>query len=432
MKRILTDEKTWEKCHVLRMLEAHSGQEHYSFHTPGHKANGYDITELAYSDNLSCPQGVIALAERDIAEILGADGSFILTDGSTSGVLSMLYALRESGVKKVAAPILSHKSFWNGCMLLGLTPVTFETPTNALPCKLTAKDVFEAVNGADALFLTSPDYYGNVAQLAEIKSLCAAQGKPLIIDGAHGGHLHADKDRYAGAYADMWVDGVHKSLPALTQGAVVSAKGSFVEKLKQAVDIFRTTSPSYPIMGSVEYAVKFPTNEGLERAVNEWKHSLAYCYNSDDYTKICLFVKDGFEAEKTAQSKGIYPEFSEENVLCFYLSPAQTEKDFLRLKNFVLELDKAGVLLPEKDVKCVHAPLLLQDIEGMAVEKVPLLESVGRICAQVCGLFPPCLPLIRKGEIITAEKVNALMGASNRFGIENDTIKVVETCKESL
>ncbi len=432
MRRILTDEKTWGKCHILRMLESHAGQEHYSYHTPGHKVNGYDITELAYSDNLSCPQGVIALAERDIAEILGADGSFILTDGSTSGVLSMLYALREAGVKKVAAPILSHKSFWNGCMLLGLTPVTFETPTEAVPCRLTATDVYEALNGADALFLTSPDYYGNVADLAKIKRLCLSWGKPLIIDGAHGGHLHAHKDRYAGAYADMWVDGVHKSLPALTQGAVVSAKGRFVELLKQAVDIFRTTSPSYPIMGSVEYAVKYPINRELEQAVTEWKKGRETCYNNDDYTKLCLFVKDGFEAEKMAQERGIYPEFSEENLLCFYLSPAQTIEDLLRVQRFAEELKEMGMLLPEKDVKRVHAPLFLQDVEGMAVEKVPLFESVGRTCAQVCGLFPPCLPLIRKGEIITAEKVNALMGASNRFGIENDTIKVVEKCKESL
>ncbi len=432
MRRILTDEKTWEKCHVLKMLEEQAAKEHYSFHTPGHKAHGYDITELNYSDNLSCPQGVIARAERDIAEILGADGSYILTDGSTAGVLSMLYALKESGARKIAAPILSHKSFFNGCALLGLTPVLFETPTDVLPCKLSAADVCEALAGADALFLTSPDYYGNVADLSEIKGVCGSQGKPLVVDGAHGGHLHADKNRYAGAHADMWVDGVHKSLPALTQGAVVSAKADFVEPLKRAVGTFRTTSPSYPIMASVEYAVKYPPNKPLQRAVTEWKQRKNYFYQNDDYTKLCLFVKDGFEAERIAHSVGIYPEFAERHLLCFYLSPAQTEEDLHRLQGFVGELEKTGLLASEKELERVPAPVLLQDIGGTAVEEIPLSEAEGRVCAEVCGLFPPCLPLLRKGEMITHEKITALMGAANRFGVENDKIKVVAKCKESL
>ena len=80
------------------------------------------------------------------------------------------------------------------------------------------------LEGADALLLTSPDYYGNIADLSAIRAFCNQTGKLLLIDGAHGGHLHFHKDLYAGAYADMWVDGVHKSLPALTQGAVVSAR----------------------------------------------------------------------------------------------------------------------------------------------------------------------------------------------------------------
>lgn len=432
MRRLLTDGTTWEKCHILRMLEAQAEKEHYSFHTPGHKVNGYDITELEYSDNLSCPQGVIARAQEDIKQILGADGSFILTDGSTSGVLSMLYALKESGVRRIAAPLLSHKSFFNGCALLGLTPVLFETPTDGLPCKLSLSDVEEGLSGAEALFLTSPDYYGNVADLRAIKAECERRQKPLVIDGAHGGHLHADKNRYAGAYAYMWVDGVHKSLPALTQGAVVSAKGAFVERLKRGVDIFRTTSPSYPIMASVEYAVKYPTNEALEKAVAEWKNTKDYVYRNDDYTKLCVFVRDGFEAERLARGKGLYPEFAEPQLLCFYLSPAQTEGELDRVKRFASALEKKGLTIPRKELKRVPAPLLLQDISGMAVEKIPLSEAEGRVCAETCGLFPPCLPLLQKGETITREKLNALLGAANRFGVERDKIKVVAKCKEGL
>ena len=160
------------RCHIWKMLKENAEKPHLSFHTPGHKNPKYDITELSFSDNLSCPQGVLLQAEQDVASILGADRSFLLTDGSTSGVLSMLYALKLRGVMRVAAPLMSHKSFWNGCALLGLTPVLFETPERALPMPLQVADVEAAVREADALFLTSPDYYGNVADLQGIQSLC--------------------------------------------------------------------------------------------------------------------------------------------------------------------------------------------------------------------------------------------------------------------
>ena len=425
MRKYFQNEQVFEKCHILKMLDRQAAEQHRSYHTPGHKVHGYDITELGYSDNLSCPEDVILRAEQDIAQVLGADKSFILTDGSTAGVLSMLYALKICGVKRVAAPVLSHKSFFNGCALLGLTPVLFETPAAALPCPLTAADVTDALADADALFLTSPDYYGNVADLQGIKSLCAAQDKPFVVDGAHGGHLHFYKDIYAGAYADMWVDGVHKSLPALTQGAVVSATKRYAAALKTAVDVFRTTSPSYPIMGSVEYAVKYPANDGLKARLSELKQSRACFYDSADYTKLCVYCKDGFALERYANERGIYPEFAQENLLCFYFSPVQTEEDVRVVLSFLEQMESEGLILREDEVQRVPAPAKIHKIDGLSVEKIPLDQAEGRICAKVCGLFPPCLPLIRKGEEITQEKIRALKAASNRFGIEDDKITVV-------
>ncbi len=93
MRRFLKDEKTLDTCRIFRMLEEHK-RKHISFHTPGHKCTEYDLTELSFSDNLASPVGCIAQAQKDIAEILGAAASFILTDGSTSGVYAMLHAAR--------------------------------------------------------------------------------------------------------------------------------------------------------------------------------------------------------------------------------------------------------------------------------------------------------------------------------------------------
>ena len=124
-----------------------------------------------------------------------------------------------------------------------------------IPAQPSAGEAARALAHADALLFTSPDYYGFLPELARAKALCAAAGKPLLLDGAHGSHLKGTP-AYAGNFADLWVDGVHKSLPALTQGAVVSAKGAWAERLRDGGRVFRTSSPSYPVTASVEYAVR--------------------------------------------------------------------------------------------------------------------------------------------------------------------------------
>ena len=217
-----------KSCKIYQMLAKNAKGKHLSFHTPGHKKGQWDITELFYSDNLSAPRGCIAEAEREVAQILGAHKSFLLTDGSTAGVLSMLYAVKTLGAKTVAVFEKSHKSVFNGCKLMGLTPLIYtghgcgEIP-KAPTMSVLKKNFSGLLEKADVLFITSPDYYGNVAELSVLREYCNETNKILLIDGAHGGHLHFDREIYAGAYADMWVDGVHKSLPAFTQGAVVSA-----------------------------------------------------------------------------------------------------------------------------------------------------------------------------------------------------------------
>jgi lysine decarboxylase len=414
-KAVLSD------CHIYGMLKRNARKRHISFHTPGHKAGGWDITELSYSDNLACPHGVIAEAERDIAKIAGAAKSFILTDGSTSGVLAMLYA---SGAKKIALPALAHKSLFNGCELLGIETAIMENPyAGKIPLQPTMSAMNDVLPDVDALVLTSPDYYGNIPNLSKIRALCEQHGKLLLIDGAHGGHLHFDKDIYAGGYADIWVDGVHKSLPALTQGAVVSARTEkLAEKLAEAVDIFRTTSPSYPIMASVEYAMKYPKNEKLERAVAEYVKDNDRVYFGGDWTKLCaLFGENAFEAEKYFEREGIYAEFCDGNVVMFYLSPATGMKEFkLLIKKLAFAFEK----YPFKESK--KAKKKTEKIENTETEWVPIKSAAGRICAKPCGLFPPCTPLLAVGEKVTEEQISLLQTAPNVFGLKNGKILVFD------
>ena len=428
--------KVKKECRILRMLTASAKQKHISFHTPGHKNGKWDITELSYSDNLASPSGVIAEAERDVTELLGARKSFLLTDGSTSGVLAMLYAAKSAGVKALAFPLFVHKSVYNGCALLGITPLVFET----------YEELFENApwrKEADGILCVSPSYYGQVPDLAKLRALCDRENKLFLIDGAHGGHLRYQKELYAGTYADMWVDGVHKSLPALTQGAVVSAgKETLVDALSVAVDIFRTTSPSYPIMASVEYAVKYPRNERLENSVRAYAHEEERVLLYDDYTKLLAdFGETAFAAQAFLEEKGIYAEFCDGNVICFYLSPATRTRDFNRLKKalqktFAKYTYKAygkGVgnencgkfaLAKENEENRVDRSVTRVTVSDEQTEWVDLEESVGRICAKNCGLFPPCTPLLCAGERIEREKIELLQKADNVFGVKNGKIAV--------
>ena len=435
MRKILQDENVLKNCKIFRML-AEQSEQHVSFHTPGHKVGGWDITELSYSDNLSCPTGCIAAAEKDIAEILGAAKSFILTDGSTCGVMSILHAARAAGVRKIAVCEDSHKSVFNCCALLGIEPLVYPQKKRAkIPLGYTMsalKENFGTILAeADALFITSPDYYGNVADLAGLRAYCDENQKLLLVDGAHGGHLHYDKKLYAGAYADLWVDGVHKSLPALTQGAVASARTEELgELLRLALDIFRTTSPSYPIMASVEYAVKYPRNLDLETKIRAYADDHTRVHHGADWTKLCLvFGKSAFAVAHAAQEAGLYAEFCDGNAVVFYFSPATTAAEFERLTEFLEEQYAEYPLEQEAEVWFERterdpSPVVLQT--NGKTEWLNSKKAVGRVCARACGLFPPCTPLIRVGETITKAKIALLQKAGNVYGLRDGKIEVLK------
>lgn len=413
LRYYLKNKSVLKRCKIYKMLRQNAQKKHVSFHTPGHKIGKWDITELSFSDNLSCPRGCIAAAERDIAQILGAAKSFLLTDGSTSGVLSMLYAAKSLGVNTLAISRNSHKSVYNGCALTGISPLLYDGE----------RDAETAFVAADGILWTSPDYYGKIPSLAAWRKRCDQTGKLLLIDGAHGGHLHYQKEIYAGSYADLWVDGVHKSLPALTQGGVVSARTERLSAaLAAAVDIFRTTSPSYPIMASVEYAVKYPRNLRLENAVKAFAARENRLEVFEDWTKLCAVFNDGFAAEKYFESKGVYPEFCDGKRVEFYLSPAVKAKDFKALQKLLKE---AFLLYPycgETQTQRIPAAAVLpKDTE---TEWVEFRQAEGRICALSCGLFPPCTPLFLTGERIEGEKCALLAKANNVYGVKDGKICV--------
>ncbi len=421
---------------------------------PGHKAStefakkfpnsGIDITELSYSDNLHCPTGVIAQAQRDIAKILGADCSYITTDGSTSGVFTLVYAASKQG-KGLILPRNAHASAFNACRILGVDPVILSGEMREgilLPPDIDAVEAAMLANDGASLLVTSPDYYGNIAQLEAYSRLCKKYNRLLLVDGAHGSHLAVGEEKrlHAGIYADVWVDGAHKTLPTLTQGAVISCKNACKEVVEEALGLFRTTSPSYPIMASVEYGVKFLESsenaiKKLKSAITELKEELsnAYFYASEDWAKLVLDCKaTGIcpdYLEKQLEARGYFIEMNDGRYLLFYLSPSTDVKSLNALKNELKRLlngEKpeyrgAENTLPNPKGRTSYLNALSADSESVAIE-----DAEGRICAKNVGITPPCVPVIIAGDIISADQIAAMRTDKSTFGLEEGKIRVVK------
>ena len=427
-----------------------------SFHMPGHKAHGefknrfpcapLDVTELSYSDNLHDPNGVIAAAQRDIAEILGARASYITTDGSSSGILAMLYCASKRG-NKVIVFRNSHQSVWNACKLFNLEPLVVQGKEREGVLQPPEGDLIEKLVSNDAnisgILVTSPDYYGNIAPLARYADIMKKYNRLLLVDGAHGAHLaFGDKKGYAGVYADMWVDGAHKTLPTLTQGAIVNVNNeALIPHAEEALAMFRTTSPNYIIMASVEFGVKYIANksENVYKAktiVEQFKAEetdLSF-YPSDDWTKLLIDFKPlGVSADAVAaqlEKKDVYPEFSDGRYILFYLSPMITASDLSNLKK------KLAVILQSKKLKNTYKerqPIPDSDRSysfqyalRKQCEWVDLEKAAGRMCAKNAGLTPPCTPVVITGEMITAAAVKALSRPTHTFGLRDGKICVVK------
>lgn len=424
---------------------------------PGHKNSGefkshfpiasIDLTELDVTDDLSCPSGIIKKAQEDIAEILGAKHAFITTDGSSSGVLSMLFVAQAYG-NKIIVPRNSHKSVFNACRLFNIEPVIVQgeeadgvlmPPSPELIETLVVNDV-----NISGMVITSPDYYGNIAPLDLYADVLAKYERLLFVDGAHGTHLALSENRtgYAGVYADMWVDGAHKSLPTLTQGAIVCLNNEkLLSRAQEALSVFRTTSPSFPVMASVEYGVKYFVNNPkyLARAMNavyELKTGLEgiKIYPTQDWTKFAVDFEplgiSPYLAQALLEKKGIYPELNDGRYILFYFSPSVEPFHINELKNVLLwvcaqkKLQNTYVDVPP--VPTADRTYSFLYAYRQKTEWVPLKNAVGKMCADNAGITPPCLPVVIAGEIVSEAAVQALSKAKQTFGVVNGKIKVVK------
>ncbi len=268
-----------ENIPLWNQLQKHASHQPLSFHVPGHK-NGFlaggegadyfkhilklDATELSGLDDLHSPEGVILEAQELLAGLHGVSKSFFLVNGSTAGNLAMVLSAAEEK-ETVLVQRNCHKSILNGITLAKAKPVFLAPEFNeewgvaggvALE---TVKEAIRQYPDAKAIILTYPNYYGMVYDLENIIQCAHDHGIPVLVDEAHGAHLIGGSHFPASAVqlqADLTVQSAHKTLPAMTMGAYLHFNSRFIkeEKVSNYLGILQSSSPSYPIMASLDLA----------------------------------------------------------------------------------------------------------------------------------------------------------------------------------
>ena len=297
------------KMSLYEKLKTYSRTDAYPMHMPGHKRNtarfsmenpyGLDITEIDGFDDLHEPEEILKEGMERAAVLYGAEESWYLINGSTAGILSGIAACVRPGDKILMARNC-HKSVYHAVALNQLRPTYLHPKTDQSTGILASLDPIEVELALAAqpdtrlVVLTSPTYEGIISDIQMIASICHRRGIPLLVDEAHGAHLSSGR-MYTSCFpegavacgADLVVQSLHKTLPAFTQTGLIHRQGDLVEsrRVKRALDIYQTSSPSYILMSGIERCVDWMAREGRE-ILGSWAERLQYYYRRMEELKV--------------------------------------------------------------------------------------------------------------------------------------------------
>jgi len=452
---------------IYEALQAYRRGRNVLLHMPGHKGGkgfalpefqaigAVDFTEVPGLDDLHDPQGVISEAQRLAAEAWGAERSLFLVNGATSGIHCLLLALGEES--RVLLPRNAHRSFLGGLVISGARPIFVECEMDAAlgiavsvkPENIRAKlDSCSDIKGA---FLVSPTYYGTVNEVKEIAELVREWGIPLMVDEAHGAHFvfHPGYPRAAlqeGAQAS--VHGLHKTMPVLTQAGILHLGAGFPwsDRVQACHDLLTSTSPSYPLMASIDIARATMQKHGRE-LLEQAKERTEGCRDRingipgfasrsrefletegvADYDPLKLLVEitdlelDGYQLSRLLREHyGIQVELAGENHVLTMFSPFNHPEDWDKLAAALKDISqryhrRSRDRNPFPGFPPIP-PLALTPRESfLSVRKtVKIKESKGMISGEMAAPYPPGIPCVVPGEIITAEVVEYLIYLKQR------------------
>ena len=404
-------------------------------HMPGHKGAGFlgveqwDITEIDGADSLYEAAGIIRESEDNASALFGVP-TFYSTEGSSQCIRAMLYLVVLHAKKQGKWPFIlagrnAHKTFLSAVALLDVE-VAWLLPREGeshLSCKVSAEDVAAQLSAMSekptAVYLTSPDYLGNVADVAAIAAVCHRYGVLLVVDNAHGAYLKfLQPSRHPmDLGADLCCDSAHKTFPVLTGGAYLHVTEAFAPQCKNALQLFGSTSPSYLIMESLDganayladgYREKLAAFAEKVQGLKERLAALGYTLRGDEPMKVTIAAKSyGYTGEALAAvllRENIVCEFADRDFMVLMLTPEIGEDGLRRLEEALCAVPKRAAIeeLPPAFHACTPVMSVREAVLSPS-ETVTVEESVGRVLAAASVGCPPAVPIVVCGERIDSE-----------------------------
>ncbi len=445
---------------LIEVLRTLANRQESAFYAPGHKRGQgmaqplkewfgqavfqADLPELPALDNLFTPTGVIKIAQKLAAEAFGAQFTWFLINGSTCGVIAAILATCRAG-EKIILPRNVHQSAIAGLILSGAIPVfinpeydpewdlTYSIPTRSV--EITLKQHPDA----QAVFIVSPTYHGIGADVAAIAQITHCYGIPLLIDEAHGAHFTFHPNLPPSALAsgaDLVIQSTHKVLGAMTQASMLHLQGDYIDlqRITSALQLVQSTSPSYILLASLDAARQQMALYGealltetlnLAESARQQLSQIAQLsvltydkpqpgFHSLDTTRLTVNVSQlglsGFEVDEILhQQFSVTAELPLLRHLTFIISIGNTSHDIEELVNaFQILSNQSKVknnipLVPLSP--CPLVPVSPREAFFAATEIVDKVKAIGRISAELICPYPPGIPVLMPGEVITEEAI---------------------------
>ncbi len=443
-------------CDIISLYEElakYCSGDVYPFHMPGHKRNtllfdkaySLDITEIAGFDNLHHPTGIIRDIQNEMSKVYSSDKTYILVNGTTCGILTAISACTKAGDKVLVARNC-HKSVYNALVMRGLKPA-YLYPENDVDFGCSLSVTPESVDSAlqkerniKAVIITSPTYEGVVSDIACIANVAHKYNIPLIVDEAHGAHFSFGGGVFPKSAvccgADIVVQSLHKTLPSLTQTAVLHIISALVDtrQVEFYLQVYQSSSPSYVLMSSAVEAVRYmlalkeSEYKDYINKVKEFRNDLTHIDNLKLFGK-----KDGVFDYDITRSVFYADNMTSEN-LCEYLrekckielemccplyavaisTVCDTKEGFKRLYNALKDAASIGgkpvmrttrLYAANEKTEIIMTPY---DAYNRPYVTVPISECEGYVSHDTFYLYPPGVPLAVSGERITKSVAHQL------------------------
>ena len=427
---------------IVNFVKKYEDKNAVRLHMPGHKGKTFlgmeksDITEIEGADVLYSPEGIIKESELNASLLFGTRHTFYSTEGSSLCIRAMIFlACQNEENPFILAARNVHKAFVYAAALCDCEVgwIYPERLTHICACEISAEDVKRAIESSDrkpsAVYVTSPDYLGNLLDIKSIALVCKEYGVPLLVDNAHGAYLGflSENQHPIKLGASMCCDSAHKTLPVLTGGAYLhvsqDAPESFYSNARSALSLFASTSPSYLILQSLDMCNAYLSDCYREKlseticnvaSLKEHLTKKGFIAEGSEKLKITLncnsYGYSGKELSDVLKKQDIFCEFSDKDFLVMMFTPENSAEDFEKIESVFDSIQKKAPIEREK-LQLTEKPeraLSIRKAVFSPTENVATEKAVSRICASVTVSCPPAVPVAISGEIITEETVKIL------------------------